>query len=177
MAWPSGLESGGPAAAYRCWCSKQTKHHEESKVGRARRCRRVSEIWADRARQARPRASRTINAARQAPQRNNQHINRSGRVERTKWGNTSKLENLKLPQFFPRVRRMDCCTPRASPGPTWLGQLPGHAGLLSSRMTSPISLTLMTTWRCSSPSGPGCLPGAVKRQTWSLCPWHGPREA
>ena len=102
VAWPSGLESGGPAAAYRCWCSKQTKHHEESKVGRARRCRRISKIWADRARQARPRASRTINAARPAPQRSNQHINRSGRVERTKRGNNNTLENSETPSGFPR---------------------------------------------------------------------------
>ena len=151
VAWPSGLESGGPAAAYRCWCSTHTKHHEESKVGRARRCRRISKIWADWARQARPRASRTINAARQAPQRNNQPTSRSGRAERAKRGN-SKLENLKLPPFFLvyagwiAARRGH---PQGQPGLDSFQVMPA----LSSRMTSPISLTLMTPWRRSSPSG------------------------
>ena len=88
------------------------------------------------------------------PQRNTQHIVvRSGRVEGATRGN-QKLGNLKLPRIVRSLHRMDCCTQRASPGPTWFGQSPSltTAGPLS-RMTSPTSLT--TKWRCSSPSAKG----------------------
>ena len=49
------------------------------------------------------------------PQRSKQHIViRAGRVEGATRGN-KKLENLKLPRVVRSLRRMDCCTQRASP--------------------------------------------------------------
>ena len=107
---------------------------------------------------------------------NNQRMQRSGRVERTKRGN-SKLEKLNPVNCLltSSLRRMDCCTPRASPGPAWFGQTPGqtNAGPLS-RMTSPISL--MTKWRRSSPSGVPAGSGDTQdlHRHCSLCPRQGP---
>ena len=73
------------------------------------------------------------------PQLNKQRIViRPGRAEGAKRGNQKFEKQLKLPRGVRSLHRMDCCTPRASPGPAWFGQSPGltNAGPLS-RMTSP----------------------------------------
>ena len=149
------LGSGGPAAAYRCWCPKQAKRRVESKVGRARRCRRAATQCEGFGRVGRTRRGDV--RAGQYMQRARPH---SGTVNICTGlaglsAPSAAITSWKARELFVDFRAaQDGLLLHAAgvPGQPGLDGLPvkTNAGPLP-RMTSP--LVMMTKWRRLSPSG------------------------